>query len=302
MCAKGHLPDIAERLEDFLANSNDTEDEQDLLLVVDKINEQSIAEIPVELIQPGKSQLRISSDKDESAITELARSIECVGIIEPLIVEPTEDGRFMIICGNRRWLAARKLGKPTVPCIINRKIDSDEKRILIALIENLQRRDMSPIELSEGYARLHEMGLSQKDIAEKVGKSKHHVNKALAFRDRLTEEEWMKLKKVESIQPLEFVRLELGSQIQDPELRHMCLFENIPLNEVKKLKKQQDSPRAAPGPKKISYSAEYKNGGLRASIKLTGRPLTRPEVFEVSRKLGERICEEYHLEEGKNER
>ena len=302
MCAKEHLPDIAERLEDFLANSNDTEDDQNMLLETDNNRKHYIVEIPVELIQPGQSQSRISPEKDEYAVAGLARSIDCVGIIQPLIVEPAEDGHFRILCGHRRWLAARNLGKPTVPCIVNRKVDSDENRILIALIENLQRRDMSPIELSDGYARLKEMGLSQKAIAEKVGKSKHHVNKALAFRDRLTDEEWAKLQKVESIQPLEFVRLEMGSQIQDPELRHMCLFESIALNEVKRIKKQQDSPQVASGPKKISYSAEYKNGGLRASIKLTGRPLTRPEVFEVSRKLGEKICEEYHLEEGNNER
>lgn len=115
---------------------------------------------------------------DEGALHELAESIREHGVIQPLTVRKLSSGYYQIIAGERRWRAARLAGLKEIPC---RVMDADEqKRTEIALIENLQREDLNPLEEAEGYKHLVEdFGLTQEEVATRVGKSRPAIANAL---------------------------------------------------------------------------------------------------------------------------
>jgi len=118
--------------------------------------------------------------RDVGDITELAASIEAVGLLEPLVVTPSEGGGHLILAGARRFAAAKKAGLAEVPCMV-REVLTEEARLKIALVENLQREDLTPLEEATGYQRLGELGLNQRTIAEEVGRSQGHISKRLAL-------------------------------------------------------------------------------------------------------------------------
>lgn len=114
---------------------------------------------------------------DETKISELADSISMSGILQPLVVQATTDG-YRLIAGERRLRAALRLGLPEVPIIVRQP--SDDESIILALIENLQREDLNPIEEADAFARLQEQfHLSQDEVARKVGKSRPAIANAL---------------------------------------------------------------------------------------------------------------------------
>ncbi len=131
-------------------------------------NERAPSEVAVERITPSPFQPRRSFD--EAKIDELAASIRNQGIIQPLVVRPKADG-FELIAGERRWRAAMKAGLSRVPVVV--RDASDHEALQLALVENLQREDLNPIEEATGYRRLQEeFHWSQEEMAEKVGKSR----------------------------------------------------------------------------------------------------------------------------------
>ncbi len=127
-------------------------------------------------IEPNKEQPRKSFD--EKALAELADSIREHGLLQPIIVKPLTNGTYKIIAGERRWRASRLAGLDTVPVIIK---DFDEKEIMeVALIENLQREDLNPVEEALGYRSLMEnFGMTQEQVAQRVGKSRSAIANAL---------------------------------------------------------------------------------------------------------------------------
>ncbi len=115
---------------------------------------------------------------DEEALQELAASIREHGIIQPVVVEAKEDGSYLIVAGERRCRAARLAGLREVPAVIRNF--SDERRLEVALIENVQREDLNPMEEALAYRQLMEItGLSQEEIASRVGKNRSTVANAL---------------------------------------------------------------------------------------------------------------------------
>lgn len=129
--------------------------------------------LPVEKLYPGKFQPRRLFD--QNAIDDLANSVRVKGILQPILVRPIEKtDRFEIIAGERRWRAAQKANLHEVPVIVREMSDVDA--LEIALIENLQRQDLSPLEEAEGYRRLmNEFRHTQEELAKTVGKSRSHV-------------------------------------------------------------------------------------------------------------------------------
>lgn len=127
-------------------------------------------------IEPNREQPR--KDFDETALSELADSIAQHGLIQPIVVKPTAQGRYSIIAGERRWRACRMAGLNEVPVIIK---DADEQTLMeIALIENLQREDLNAVEEALGYRSLIDsFGLTQDEVAKKMGKSRSAVTNAL---------------------------------------------------------------------------------------------------------------------------
>jgi ParB family chromosome partitioning protein len=132
--------------------------------------------IPVDKIAPNPEQPRT----EIGDLTELTNSIKQNGVLEPLLVKPNGDGTYMIIAGERRWRASNLAGLTEVPCI---EFDIDEKTIAeIALIENLQRKDLTVWEEADGLAYLSEkFGYTHEEIAKKIGKSRTTVTESMAI-------------------------------------------------------------------------------------------------------------------------
>lgn len=132
--------------------------------------------LPIDLIQRGKYQPR--TDMHEEALQELADSIKVQGVMQPIVVRPVSGDRFEIIAGERRWRATQIAGLDTIPAVI--RLVGDESAIAMALIENIQRENLNPIEEAMALKRLQEeFSLTQQEVAEAVGKSRTTVTNLL---------------------------------------------------------------------------------------------------------------------------
>ena len=136
-----------------------------------------IQQVPIDQIEPNPQQPRVKIDKD--ALEELAASIVEHGIIQPLIVsEDPASGKYILVAGERRWHAAQLAGLSMVP-VIERTV-TEQGQLEIALIENLQRTDLTPLEMAEAYRQLADnFSLTHEQIAERVGKSRTSVTNTL---------------------------------------------------------------------------------------------------------------------------
>ena len=136
----------------------------------------SAVKLNINDIEPKRDQPRKTFD--EAALSELADSIALHGVIQPLLVRPISDGGYQLIAGERRWRASRLAGLTEVPVVIREMTDSEAMEL--ALIENLQREDLNPIEEAEGYKLLMDTySLTQEQAAERVGKSRPAVANAM---------------------------------------------------------------------------------------------------------------------------
>lgn len=127
-------------------------------------------------VEPNPDQPRKDFDRDK--LEALAASIKEHGVIQPILVKPQSNGIYVIIAGERRWRAAKLAGLKEIPCITGEF--SDKQVMEIALIENLQREDLNPIEEAEGYKKLMStFALTQEEVAERVGKSRSAVANSL---------------------------------------------------------------------------------------------------------------------------
>ena len=127
-------------------------------------------------IVPNKEQPRKKFDDEK--LTELTQSIAKHGVLQPLLVRPMPDGSYRLVAGERRWRAARTAGLSEVPVVI--KEMTDEEAAVFALVENLQRADLNPVEEAQGMRRLmDDFGLTQEQVSERVGKSRPAVANAL---------------------------------------------------------------------------------------------------------------------------
>ena len=138
--------------------------------------QQEVTRLPLQKVEPNPNQPRRRFDEEE--LQSLADSIAEHGILQPLAVRAMEGGFYQIIAGERRWRAARLAGLKEVPVVV---VEADDRTVMeLALIENLQRQDLNPIEEAEGYRVLtEEYGLTQEQAAARVGKSRPAVANAL---------------------------------------------------------------------------------------------------------------------------
>ena len=144
-------------------------------------SEGGVKQISLDAITPNPRQPRVHFDETE--LEELAASIREHGIIQPLIVSPAVDRKYTLIAGERRLEASRIAGLHLVPVIIRNEV-SDQQMLELALIENLQRADLTPLEEAEAYHQLTgEFGLSHEQIAKQVGKSRTAVTNTLRLRN-----------------------------------------------------------------------------------------------------------------------
>lgn len=189
MAAKGKKG-LGRGLSALFVENSDAESEKDFDFLADLENditeeEKSNAKmIKLRDIEPNKNQPRKNFDKEKLEI--LSKSIEKHGVVQPILVKDNNNGTFLIIAGERRWRAAKMAGLKEIPCIVR---DMDEAAVMeIALIENLQREDLNPIEEAEGYKNLMvSCNLTQEEVAERVGKSRSAVANSLRL-NNLTDE------------------------------------------------------------------------------------------------------------------
>jgi ParB family chromosome partitioning protein len=139
-----------------------------------------VRNVPVDRIEPNPDQPRLAMD--EATLNELAASVREHGVLQPILVRPLSGGRYQLVAGERRWRATRIAGKDTIPALIE-EID-DDTALEIALIENLQREDLSPLDEASMYQRMtHEHGYSVRRLAQKLGKDKGYIENRLRLAD-----------------------------------------------------------------------------------------------------------------------
>jgi ParB family chromosome partitioning protein len=139
-----------------------------------------LRELPVELIKPNPNQPRTKIDPE--SLAGLAASIEANGVVQPLLVRPLADGSYELIAGERRWRAARQAGLAKVPAIVRDREHAE--RLQVALIENMVREDLNPVDEARACATLvDELGLSKEELARRVGRSRPAVSNLIRLLD-----------------------------------------------------------------------------------------------------------------------
>ncbi len=248
--------------------------------------------IPINDIDPNRGQPR--SRFDEDSLQELADSIKQYGVIEPLIVQKKEK-RFEIIAGERRWRAAKIAGLKEIPVIVKEYAEHDI--FTIALIENIQRKDLNPIEEAAAYQRLiQEQNLKQDEVAEKVSKSRTAITNSMRL---------LKLdQRVQQMLIDEMISEGHGRAlipIEDKEEQFafaMKVFdEKLSVREteklVKKLLEDKKAPEKAEEPEKKDVSFIYK--GLEEKLKQSLG--TKVEIKNKANNTGKIEIEYYSMEE-----
>lgn len=235
---------------------------------VEEINP-SVNKLRIMEIEPNHDQPR--KDFDEKSLSELAESIEQHGVLQPLVVRPLANGSYQLVAGERRWRAARIAGLTEVPVVI--KELTDEEVIEIAMIENLQREDLNPLEEALGYRyMMDELNITQEQAAEKVGKSRPAV--ANALRLLKLPNEIQDMVKNNLISP-GHARALLGFDSEDiiVQTAKMIIKEDLSVREVENLvKKSKKIPKVAKQQKRDKFFSEVEialveNLGRKVKIK-----------------------------------
>jgi ParB family transcriptional regulator, chromosome partitioning protein len=134
------------------------------------------AEVPLDSIVPNPRQPRTAFD--EEALAELVHSVREVGLLQPIVVRPTEPGRFELVMGERRWRAAREAGLATIPAIV--RVTGDQDLLRDALLENLHRSQLNPLEEAAAYDQmLQDFGCTHEELGQKIGRSRPQISNTL---------------------------------------------------------------------------------------------------------------------------
>lgn len=219
--------------------------------------ENGATEVSLTEVYPNPDQPRKAFD--ENALNDLANSIREHGVIMPLVVKKTDDGRYMIVAGERRYRAAIKAGLDTVPVIIK---DLEDREIQeISLIENLQREDLNPIEAAYGMKRLmEEFALTQEVLAERLGKSRPAI--ANTLRLLTLSEEVIGLVREGKLSSGHARTLVTVPKEQQGELAKTCVKEGWSVREMERAVKQFLNP-----PEVLAKDKEKKNAQASAELK-----------------------------------
>jgi len=157
---------------------------QTTLQQVERDSRDELRNLPLDLIQPGRYQPRSVFDEDKLA--ELADSIRAQGVVQPVVVRPVEDDRFELIAGERRWRAAQIAGIDSIPAVV--RDVPDEVSVAMALIENIQREDLNPLEEATALRRLiDDFQMTHQEAADAVGRSRAAVSNLLRLLELMQE-------------------------------------------------------------------------------------------------------------------
>ena len=238
----------------------------------------AVRELPVAQLEPNSRQPR---DRfDDAELADLAGSIAKRGVLQPLVVtgDPDRGGAYRIVAGERRWRAARKAGLETVP-VVFREVGSDRELLELALVENLQRADLNALEEAEAFRALsEEFGLSQQEIADRVGRSRAAVANSLRLLrlpDAVQEQIRSGALTAGQARPL----LSLGDDKSQVELAARAQRESLSARELERI--------VSAGPRKKPAATAKAGGGdpdtAHAVERLTRRLQTRVEISRRAR-------------------
>ena len=218
-----------------------------------KIDDKSGVE-EVEISKVSKSPWQPRSNFDADLLNNLTQSVKVHGVLQPLIVREI-DGNFELIAGERRLRAAEAAGLKTIPVIITTA--SDEKALQLALIENLQREDLNPIEEAEGYALLQkQFGLTQEKVAEQVGKARASVANSLRILDL---SDIIRKHVADGLLSIGHAKvlLTLDSSLEQEKLATRIIKESITVRALERLVKKLSLPIKKPRAEKSDLPKDY---------------------------------------------
>ena len=261
-------------LEQLFSDEAISFDEIEESIVDEAKKNKEIVELPLSELRPNPYQPR--KIFDDEALNELASSIKENGVFQPIIVKKTVKG-YDIVAGERRFRASKKAGLTTIPAII--KDFTDEEMMNIALLENLQREDLTAIEEANAYkAMIDSLGLTQDELAKKVGKSRSHITNTLGL-----------LKLPKSVQDLVlYNKISMGharvlSKLEDinkiEELADKVVSDDLSVRELEELSKDKDLKRLFPV-NRVEKNNEYKEvekmlkEKLGTKVKISNNKLT----------------------------
>ena len=261
-------------LEQLFSDEAISFDEIEESIVDEAKKNKEIVELPLSELRPNPYQPR--KIFDDEALNELASSIKENGVFQPIIVKKTVKG-YDIVAGERRYRASKKAGLTTIPAII--KDFTDEEMMNIALLENLQREDLTAIEEANAYkAMIDSLGLTQDELAKKVGKSRSHITNTLGL-----------LKLPKSVQDLVlYNKISMGharvlSKLEDTskieELADKVVNDDLSVRELEELSKDKELKRLFPV-NRVEKNNEYKSvekmlkEKLGTKVKISNNKLT----------------------------
>ncbi len=262
-------------------------DVEPVVAVADK-KDQSSQALPIEFLQRGKFQPR--KDMDPEKLRELADSIIAQGIIQPIVVRNIGEDKYEIIAGERRWRAAQLAELTEVPVLV-RELD-DQAVMAIALIENIQREDLNPLEEAEALRRLlDEFGLTHQQIASAVGKSRTTISNLLRLLDLDGE---VKTLLAKGLLEMGHARAILSLEVkQQREVAAKIVNQGLTVRQVEKLVKELQQPEVREKPVKASKDPDI----LRLEQDLTARTGAKVNIKHKNGGKGELVISYTSLEE-----
>jgi ParB family chromosome partitioning protein len=241
-------------------------------LLADQFSDGSVSEVDLEAIQPNSRQPRRQFDSE--TLQELADSIAVHGVLQPILLRPIAENQYEIIAGERRWRAAQQAGLTRIPAVI-RAADA-RSTLELALIENIQREDITPLEAAHAYQGLiEEFGLTQEEIAERTGKSRVAIANTLRLM-RLPEEVRQALQSRAITEGHARALLGLGSETAMEQLSRKIITEGLSVRQVEAMVKgtrpsKEPKPQPAPLDPNSAAIVRALEAHLSVPVKLDAR-------------------------------
>lgn len=238
---------------DALFSSSEINTQEIKISNTEENTEKGISYININDIKPNKDQPRKTFDEEK--IGELAESIKEHGLIQPVVLRKSGKG-YEIVAGERRWRACRKAGLKEIPCII--KELTDEENMLIAIIENMQREDLNPIEEAEGISQMVTVfGMTQEQVSKSVGKSRPYITNVLRLL-KLPQEVQAMVSDGQLSAGHARALAGLSSKKKQIELAEKIAAEGLSVRETEKLLKEESTPAKRPAKRKAEKNADVK--------------------------------------------
>ena len=227
-----------------------------------------LRDIPVDAIRPNPWQPR--TDFDEQELEDLANSIRAHGVLQPVLVSQQRDGTFQLITGERRWRAVQLAGMPTVPAVV--KEATPQASLEMALVENIQRRDLNPLEEAHAFRQLiEEHGMTQEQLGQRIGKSRVAVSNSLRLL-HLPEPVREALARAEISEGHARAILMANGETQRLRLLERVLAEHLSVRETEALAREMNAARqraaqAQPDPDVVRLEDEFRQAlGTRVRL------------------------------------